>query len=70
MADVGDRTPIGTALREAEEELGIEPEQVDVWGQLHSFPDRQQTSLITPVIGCIRSMELRLNKSEVSIVYF
>ena len=60
---------MGTALREAHEELGIEPEQVEVWGQLHNFPDRQQTNLITPVIGCLGNMKLdslRLNKKEVS----
>ena len=69
MADPEDVSLVGTALREAHEELGIEPEQVEVWGQLHNFPDKQQTNLITPVIGCLGNMKLdslKLNKKEVS----
>ena len=70
MADTGDHTPVGTALREAQEELGIAPEQVEVWGQLHGFPDRQLTNMITPIVGCLGNMRLdslRLNKKEVII---
>ena len=67
---MGDDSPVGTALREAQEELGIEPDQVDVWGKLHCFPDRQGINLVTPVIGCLGSMKLdtlRLNSSEVHV---
>ena len=65
---MADDSPVGTALREAQEELGIEPGQVDVWGKLHCFPDRQRTNLVTPVVGYLGSMKLdslRLNSSEV-----
>ena len=65
---MGDHSPVGTALREGQEELGIEPGRVDVWGKLHCFPDRQRTNLVTPVIGCLDSMKLdtlKLNSSEV-----
>ena len=71
MADMGDDSPVGTALREAQEELGIEPGQVDVWGKLHCFPDRQRTSLVTPVIGSLGSMKLdtlKLSSSEVHVI--
>ena len=65
---MGDGNPVRTALRETQEELGIEPEQVEVWGQLHNFPDRQRTSLISPVIGCLGNIKLeslKLNRNEV-----
>ncbi len=66
--DAGDATPTATALRETEEELGIPPQSVEVWGRLHPFPGRDLSSLITPVVGRVRELDLsrlRVNPAEV-----
>ncbi|MCI4660510.1 MAG: CoA pyrophosphatase [Neomegalonema sp.] len=50
--DPGDPSPLGAALREAEEEIGLSREQVDITGPL----DRYETSTgfqITPFVGFI-----------------
>ena len=68
LADTGDVSPAGTALREAEEELGIASRQVEVWGELPSLPDRRKTSVVTPVLGFVRDFShsaLRPNHAEV-----
>ena len=68
QGDPGDRSPERTALREAEEELGIRSCDVDVWGRLNGIPDRRQTSMITPVLGHVKNFSLhslKLNHAEV-----
>ena len=66
LADTADHSPRSTALREAEEELGIKSCDVDIWGQLNSVPDT--THNITPVLGYVRNFSfkaLKLNHAEV-----
>ena len=51
--DPGDDGPIGAALREAQEEVGLPPEAVSILGTLP--PHRTVTGFsITPVVGLIR----------------
>lgn len=49
----GDANPIATALREAHEEVGIRPEDVDVLGELDDTSTATSNFLITPVVGII-----------------
>ena len=69
LADTADHSPRSTALREAEEELGIKSCDVDIWGQLNSVPDATHWSpSITPVLGYVRNFSfkaLKLNHAEV-----
>lgn len=67
-----DCSPIHTALRETEEELGIPTGDIDVWGELPSLPDRQRKQLITPVLATIpdSSVEtIKMQTSEVDHVF-
>ncbi len=69
MADTGDTSPTDTALRETEEELGISPSDVEVWGRLPSIPGRNLSSLITPILGRVKQLDLdslAINRAEVS----
>lgn len=50
--DEGDVTPLHTALRETQEELGINPEDVDVLGMLGSMPTIT-AYYITPFVGVV-----------------
>ena len=51
--DAGDPTPEAAALREAQEEIGLPPEVVEVWGRL---PNHETVTgfAITPVLGRVR----------------
>lgn len=48
-----DSGPLATALREAEEEVGIPPETVEVLGYLPSVDTVQFTRMVVPVVGWI-----------------
>ena len=65
-ADVG---PVATALREAEEEVGLARDKVDVLGTLPEY--RTSTGfVVTPVVGLVRPpLELRLDAFEVAEVF-
>jgi 8-oxo-dGTP pyrophosphatase MutT (NUDIX family) len=51
----GDANPIATALREAHEEMGIRPADVEVLGELDDTSTATSNFLITPVVGFIPS---------------
>lgn len=67
--DEGDSTPEGTALREADEEVGIHPRDVRVLGKLANLIT--VTSFrITPVVGVIRwPTVFRIGQDEVERVF-
>jgi 8-oxo-dGTP pyrophosphatase MutT (NUDIX family) len=50
----GDADVVATALREAHEEIGLSPEQVDVLGLGNDVVSITQVH-VTPVIGCVRA---------------
>jgi 8-oxo-dGTP pyrophosphatase MutT (NUDIX family) len=52
--DSGDITPLHTALRETHEELGIDPDDVDVLGMLGSMPTIT-AYYVTPFVGVVPS---------------
>lgn len=47
----GDRDLVETALREANEEIGVDPAQVNVLGQLSELYIRPSNRLVLPVVG-------------------
>lgn len=64
--DLGDTSPEQTALREAEEEIGLQPKDVRILGRLHDFLTITNY-LVSPVVGRIPwPYRLRLAGHEVS----
>lgn len=65
-------TPIQTALRETNEEIGLTPDKIEVWGQAPAVPARNNIMMITPVISSILNLkqeDLKVNTQEVSEVF-
>ncbi|KAL9971348.1 hypothetical protein ACROYT_G023861 [Oculina patagonica] len=70
--DPEDKSVVDTAVREMEEELGLEKRHVQVWAQMPAMPDRLGKIAITPVIGFIGEIDvnsLELNPEEVESVF-
>ncbi|HEY5633032.1 MAG TPA: CoA pyrophosphatase [Burkholderiaceae bacterium] len=64
--DAHDPDDVATALREAHEEIGLEPHAVDVLAQLPVYLTGTGYS-VTPVVGLVRpGVELRLDAFEVA----
>lgn len=64
-----DETPVQAALREAHEEIGLDPGEVEIVGELDTFPTFVSGFVITPVVGYVaRLPELRPNPAEVAAV--
>lgn len=53
-ADDDDGGPVGTALREAHEELGVDPRLVEVIGVLPPVSTRTSGRRVDPVVGLLR----------------
>jgi 8-oxo-dGTP pyrophosphatase MutT (NUDIX family) len=64
-----DANPVATALREAQEEVGIAPQQVDVLGCLPEYLTSTGFR-VTPVVGLVTPpLNLRLDDFEVAEVF-
>jgi len=63
-----DTCPEDNALREAREEVGLDPARVEVLGRLDTYVSRTGFR-ITPVVGIVRPFRPRLQKSEVAEVF-
>ena len=67
--DPADATPKAAALREAQEEIGLDPEAVEILGELDSFPTYVSGFVVHPVVGWLpEAPDLRPNPSEVAEV--
>ncbi|PWW47656.1 NUDIX domain-containing protein [Melaminivora alkalimesophila] len=67
--DPEDRDAIATALREAEEEVGLERQQVEVLGELSTYVTGS-SFIVTPVVGLVEpGAPLRPNPGEVADVF-
>lgn len=65
----GDENLVQTALREASEEIGLQPADVRILGELSDLPS-VSNYLITPIVGRItRPFDVKLSKYEVSRVF-
>lgn len=67
--DAGDADIVETALREAQEELGISPRQVEVVGCLQPIPTLSGYA-VTPVVGLLADgIPLTLDRTEVESAF-
>src|SRR5207249_1662656 len=70
LVEPGEDDPVNTALREAEEEVGLPRDVVEVLGLLDDFPTRTDTVSVTPVVGVLRSVPpLRALAAEVARIF-
>lgn len=69
-ADPQDAGPVATALREASEELGISPVNIEVLGVLMSFYIQPSNNRLTPVVGLSATEpDLHPDPDEVAAVF-
>ena len=67
--DLQDSGPLEAALRESQEEIGIDPSHVRILGQLDQVT-AAASYLVTPFVGLIPSLyEFRLNPKETTAVF-
>jgi 8-oxo-dGTP pyrophosphatase MutT (NUDIX family) len=67
--DAADASPAAAALREANEEIALDPGAVEVLGELDTFPTYVSGYVVTPIVGWLPAMpELRPNPAEVARV--
>ncbi|SMY07171.1 CoA pyrophosphatase [Flavimaricola marinus] len=67
--DPGDADPIAAALREADEEIGLHPDRVEVLGTLPTH-ETVTSFVVTPVIGFVREpFDERAEAGEVAEIF-
>ncbi len=67
--DPGDRSAADNALREAQEEVGLDPSRVEIVGYLDEYPTISRYS-VTPVVGIVQGpVALRPDPSEVAEIF-
>lgn len=67
--DASDDGAAAAALRESQEELGLDPSAVDVLGELDTFPTYVSGYVVTPIVGWLAELPaLRPNPAEVAEV--
>ena len=67
--DPGDASPEAAALRETQEEIGLDPASVEVVGELDTTPTFVSGFVISPFVGMLRGRpRLRPNPAEVAEV--
>ncbi len=67
--DETDGSPQVAALRETQEEIGLDPASVEVLGELDTFPTFVSGYIVTPFVGWLSSVpELKPNPDEVAEV--
>lgn len=60
-------TPAEAALRETEEEIGLDPAEVTLIGELDTFPTYVSGYVVTPFVGWLKEEpELTINPAEVA----
>lgn len=73
MIDDSDKDVTHAALRETREELGMDPQCIDVWGSGRQLVARGKTT-VTPVLGYIKRnfkiKDLKLSRDEVDDVFY
>jgi 8-oxo-dGTP pyrophosphatase MutT (NUDIX family) len=68
-ADPGDLSPEATALREAHEEIGLDPLKVNILGRMNRLPTISNYC-VTPVVGVIPwPFSIQVEETEVSRVF-
>jgi len=70
--DPEDKNLLETAVREMEEELGLERSHVHIWAPMPAIPDKLGKTAITAVTGFIGELDvnsLKLNHEEVDSVF-
>ncbi len=67
--EAGDGGPVGTALREAQEEIGLDPGEVEVLGLLTPLVVKVSAFFVRPVVGFVAgSPALAANRDEVAAI--
>lgn len=66
----GDETIEETALREANEEIGLVPDHVTIVGQLSPLFINHSNNMVTPVVGFVnKKQDFRANPNEVDEIF-
>jgi 8-oxo-dGTP pyrophosphatase MutT (NUDIX family) len=65
-----DETPVQAALREAHEEIGLDPASVELIGSLAPLTTMSRSSAITPFVGLLPDRpDLKPNPAEVELAF-